>query len=383
MTKTVMLVAGEASGDKHGGEIAKKLIEYDESIRCIGMGGKAMRNAGVELLVDSRNIAVVGLFEVLTHWGDIQKALKTLKQALKKNPPDLLVLIDYQEFNLKLAEFAKSLHTRVLFYVSPQVWAWRQGRVKKIGKAIDMMAVIFPFEAAFYEKHNVPVRYVGHPLADKVKPSLTKQQAIEQFQLDPCKKSIALLPGSRRSEIIRILPILIESANIIRRSLENVQFVLPVAPSLDIEFLQMELEKAKLLGLTLIEGHTYDAVAHSDAVIVASGTATLEVALLGTPMAIVYRVSGLSYAVFKRLLKVKHVGLANIVAEREVAKEFIQDNARPEDIAAEIVKQLSDSEYQAAIREQLKIVTHKLGANDGIQGVSDLVIEMLNHPKGA
>lgn len=377
MPETVMLIAGEASGDKHGAEIVRRLRASNPELRFTGMGSGHMRAAGVELFVDSRNIAVVGLFEVLAHWNEIQAALKTLQNIIANDPPDLLLLIDYPEFNLKLAAAAKARGVRVLFYVSPQVWAWRQGRVKKIGRAIDMMGVIFPFEVPFYEKHHVPVRYVGHPLTGHVNATVSREQARSDFGLKPDLPAVALLPGSRKSEIKRILPVIAETAVHVQKNLAGVQFVLPVANTLDIGEIRARLA-AYPVAITLIENRAYDAVNCSDAAIVASGTATLEVALLQVPMSIVYRVSPVSYAIFKRLIKVQHVGLANIVAGEAVAREFIQDNARPEVIAAETLRQLTDNDYRNAQVRKLGAVREKLGEIDGIQGISNLALEMLD-----
>lgn len=372
-----MLIAGEASGDKHGAEIVRRLRASHPDFHFTGMGSSHMRAAGVELLVDSRNIAVVGLFEVLAHWNEIQAALKKLQNSIIENPPDLLLLIDYPEFNLKLASTAKSRGVKVLFYVSPQVWAWRQGRVKKIGRLIDMMAVIFPFEVDFYEKHNVPVRYVGHPLTGQVKAMASREQARLDFGLQPNLPTVALLPGSRKSEIKRILPIIAETAVHIQKALVEVQFILPVASTLDIEAIRAQLTSYPI-KITLIESRTYDALNCSDAAIVASGTATLEVALLQIPMTIVYRVSPITYAILKRLLKVPYVGLANIVAGELVAREYIQEKAKPETIAAETLRQLKDSNYRKAQIQKLGTVQDKLGELDGIQGISNLALEMLN-----
>lgn len=377
MTKTVMLIAGEASGDKHGADIVRRLRASDPDLRFIGMGSRHMQAAGVELLVDSRNIAVIGLFEVLAHWSEIQTALKTLQKCIIDTPPDLLLLIDYPEFNLKLATTAKSNGVKVLFYVSPQVWAWRSGRVRKIGRAIDMMGVIFPFEVPFYEKHNVPVRYVGHPLTGRVKSTVSREQARNDFGLNPGLPTVALLPGSRRSEIKRLLPLLAETAGLIEKTLGDVQFILPVAGTIDTSEIRSTLTTYPT-RITLVENRTYDAVSCSDAAIVASGTATLEVALLQTPMSIVYRVSPISYAIFKRLIKVPHVGLANIVAGELVAKEFIQHNADPRAIAEETVRQLQDGDYRNDLMRKLATVKDNLGQLDGIQGISNLTLEMLN-----
>jgi lipid-A-disaccharide synthase len=375
MNKTVMIVAGEASGDLYGAELARRLQQ--QNIRCIGMGSRHMQSAGVEVLVDCSNIAVVGLVEVLRHWNEIQAALNTLRLALAQNRPDLLVLIDYPEFNLKLAETAKALGIRVLFYISPQVWAWRPGRVHKIGRRIDHMAVIFPFETDIYRKAGIPVSYVGHPLAQHVKPSLSRAAAIEEFKLDPAKKTVALMPGSRLSEIKRLLPVLIETAALLYKQMPDVQFILPVASSLKMELLQTKVN-ASGVPIKLVQNRTYDAVHASDVAITASGTATLEIALLETPMIVIYKISPLSYAILKRLITVKHIALANIVAGGPVVPELIQDAANPERIAAEAARQLTDPEYHQRIKQRLRLVRENLGQQDGIEGICKLTLQLLD-----
>ncbi len=378
MPKTVMLVAGEASGDLHGAEIAERLYAQQPGIQCVGMGSRHMRDAGVKLLTDSANIAVVGLIEVLAHWNDIQAALNCLKKYLVDSPPDLLVLIDYPEFNLKLAASAKKLGIKVLFYVSPQVWAWRPGRIKKIGRLIDMMAVIFPFEKKVYEEAGIPVRYVGHPLTQKVKTSTSREQAYKEFELNPEYKTVALLPGSRRSEIKRILPIIIKSAELIQKHGQNIQFIMPIASALPFDEIQKQVHENSITDIKLVQGRAYDVIQCSDTVVVASGTATLEVALLNKPMVIIYRVSTLSYAIIKRLIKVKNVGLANIVAGKQVVPELIQNLATPENISAEVLRQLNDTDYYNQLLAGLNLTINNLGKEDGIQGITGLIIEILN-----
>jgi len=340
------------------------------------MGAGLLRSVDVEILVDCRHIAVMGIVEVLKKWGDIQAALKCLKAAIDNNPPDLLVLVDYVEFNLKLAKYAKDKGVKVLFYVSPQVWAWRSGRVPKIGKAIDMMAVLFPFETEVYEKNNVPVRFVGHPLADEVVPQMSKAAAQKAFCLDPVIKTVALLPGSRRSEVERILPTLLDSARLIKRSMENVQFILPIAPTLEREYVRAFLDAAGV-EVNLIDAQTHDVVNCSDAVIVASGTATLEVALLQTPMSIVYKVNPLSYSILSRMIKIDHIGLANIVAGKGIVPEFIQNYAEPNIIAVEVIKQLEDEAYRSNMITELQAIKSKLAAGGGSSKIAELAHEML------
>lgn len=369
-----MLVAGEASGDMHGAELARRLSE--SGIRCIGMGSSHMQKAGVELITDSSGIAVVGLFEVLAHWSEIQEALKSLRAALAARRPHLLVLIDYPEFNLKLAETAKALGIPVLFYVSPQVWAWRPKRIHKIGRRIDHMAVIFPFETELYRAARIPVTYVGHPLALRVKAGSDRATALRDFGLDTGLKTVALMPGSRAGEIKRLLPVLIAAARLIQLRVPGVQFVLPAAPSLDAVSLQRRVDSSGL-RIPVVQGRTYDAVNASDIAITASGTATLEVALLETPMIVVYKVSPLSYAILKRLITVKQIALANIVAGRPVVPELIQSDATPDKIAAEAMRLLTDAAYHRRVREDLAAVRQRLGSQDGIAEVGKLVIRLL------
>lgn len=372
--RTVMLVAGEASGDMHGAELARRLRE--SGILCIGMGSRHMRDAGVELIVDSSSIAVVGLFEVLAHWSEIQEALKGLRAALAARRPRLLVLIDYPEFNLKLAETAKALGIPVLFYVSPQVWAWRPKRIHKIGRRIDHMAVIFPFETELYRSAGIPVTYVGHPLAQRVKAGSDRSTALRDFGLDPALKTVALMPGSRTGEIKRLLPVLVAAALLIQQRIPGVQFVLPAAPSLDAAGLQRQID-ASGLRVPVVQGRTYDAVNSSDIAITASGTATLEVALLETPMIVVYKVSPLSYAILKRLITVKQIALANIVAGQPVVPELIQSDATPDKIAEEAARLLTDAAYHRRMRENLAGIRQRLGSQDGIAEVGKLVIRLL------
>lgn len=371
-----MLVAGEASGDLHGSEIARYVRAANPDIRCVGMGSNRMRNNGVELLYDSAGIAVVGLWEVLTHWNEIKRALHKLEQYIVDNRPDLLLLIDYQEFNLRLAGFARRHGVKVLFYISPQLWAWRRGRIKRFVHNVDMMAVIFPFEVDYFEQAGIPVRYTGHPLSGKVKATLDKNTARTQFGLRSDQPVIGLLPGSRRSEIQRILPILLASAERLQQRFPEIQFVLPAAGDNLIPRIEDALKQSKA-NVKLCTNQTYNAVNCCDAAIVASGTATLEVALLNVPMAVVYRVAPLSYAILRRMLSIPYVALANIVAGREVAREFIQHQAQPERIAAEISELISNPDYNRRTRENLQQVKDNLGETDGIEGISRLALDML------
>jgi len=373
-----MISAGEASGDMHAANVVNAIHKIDSNIQFEGMGASHLREAGVNLLVDCTDIAVMGIVEVLLKYRSIMKALNTLKAALENNPPDLLILVDYQEFNNKLAEHAKSLGIKVLFYIGPQVWAWRQHRVHQIGKRVDMMAVILPFEEKFYKNANVPVRFVGNPLADEARPNKDKHSCMLEYGLNDDKSVIGLLPGSRRSEIKRILPIQLAAADLLHKEKPDLQFILPIASTLSPDAFTDELNKYSHLNVVLTNDLSYNVMQCCDAIIAASGTATLEIALLGVPNCITYKIAHLSYAILKRMIKIEHVGLVNIVAEKGIVKEFLQYQAKPELIAQEINQILDNSEYRENMINELHAVRDKLGKTGGVNNMAELVLEMLD-----
>jgi len=372
-----MISAGEASGDMHAAHIIKALRKRDSELEFYGMGGAQLRDAGADLLVDCTDIAVMGIVEVLLKYRQIMKALNILRESLRQNPPDLLVLVDYQEFNFKLAQSAKELGIKVLFYISPQVWAWRQHRVHKIGKIIDMMAVILPFEEKFYKDANVPVRFVGNPLIDKTKASKDKASCFIDYNLTPNKSVIGLFPGSRKSEIQRILPIQLKAADCLLKSKPALQFILPVASTLEPELFDSYLKHYKHLNIKLVKDLPYNVMQCCDAIISASGTATLEIALMGIPNCITYKIANLSYFILKPLVKIEHIGLVNIVAEKEIVKEFLQFDARPQSIAEEINLILDDEQYRQKMLSELNAVREKLGKTGGTENMAELILEML------
>ncbi len=371
-----MIVAGEASGDLHGANLVKEACKLAPDLRFFGIGGTRMREVGVETLVDASAMAVVGLVEVVTHFDVIIRAFTTLKRIIATDPPDLLILIDYPDFNLRLAKVARKAGVRILYYISPQVWAWRVGRVKKIGRVVDRMAVVFPFEVPFYEREGVPVSFVGHPLADAVHPTMTRAEAQDCFALDPSRRTVGLFPGSRRNEIRNLLPTILAAAGLLKERFPGLQFILPLASSLAMSDIAPYLEDSGL-EIKVVEGQGYDVMQVCDAIVTVSGTVTLEIALMGVPMVIIYRVSPLTYHVGKRLIKVDHIGLCNIVAGERVVQELIQDEAEPERIAAEIEKILDDGDYAAAMTAKLKTVKERLGSGGGSERVARLALEML------
>lgn len=371
-----MIIAGEASGDSHAAKLVREVKEKNANITFYGIGGKNMREAGVETLVDSAELAVVGLFEVLAHWNTISGALKKMQHLLRTEPPDLLVLTDYPEFNLRLAKTAKECGIKVLYYISPQVWAWRQKRVYKIRKLVDMMAVIFPFEETFYKKYDVPVRFVGHPLIDEIHVSADQKNLRNEFLLDNEKSIIGLFPGSRHSEIKRLLPIIVDCAKQIIKQKPDAQFVIPVASTLKEEDILPYFKDVEL-DMRMISHRSHDVMSVCDAVITVSGTVTLELALLKIPMVVINKISKLSYFIVMRTLKLDHIALCNIVANKRVVPELIQNDATVEKITKELLNLLDNTEERNKIITEFDTIEDKLENKAAQTELSELLIDML------
>lgn len=372
----VMLVAGEASGDMHGAALYRALEQRIESLNCVAMGGMAMREAGVSIVVDSTKLGVIGVWDVITHYLPIRRALSRVEKTLESFSPQLLICIDYKEFNFRVAKRAKALGIKVLFYVSPQVWAWRPARVKQYGEVIDMMVVIFPFEAAFYQKHAIPVRYVGHPLTQVVKVSCGIPQAIADAGLSANFPIIGLLPGSRVNEVKRLLPVMLEVSELLKKAYPQAQFVLPKAKTIDDQVLQSYLQDSTV-DVHLCEAGDYNLLQSCNIAISASGTATLELALLAIPMVIIYKVAPLTYWIAKWLVHIPFIGLPNIIAGRRIVPELIQKHANPKTILDEVCKILEDNLVAKQMQIYLHEVRGSLGEFDGIVKLADLTIEML------
>jgi lipid-A-disaccharide synthase len=383
VSKTVVIVAGEASGDAHAARLVNELKKLDPSISFRGMGGDNLRKAGVNVFIDMTELAVVGIVEVLLKYKLIKAELSKLKQDIANNPPDLLILVDYQEFNQRLAAYAKSIGIKVLFYIGPQVWAWRPKRVNKMGKIVDHMAVILPFEKKLYEDADVPVTFTGHPLTDEVVANKTKQQARNQLQIND-KITVGLFPGSRSGEIKRVLPILLESAKLIKKELAQnhmpeVQFVLPVAGTIKNEDLAAFYSAMNELSVITVKDQFYDVIQSCDVILTASGTATLEIGLLEVPMVIVYKVAAFSYFILSKLVNIKHLGLVNIIPGKEIVKEFIQHQAKPSNIAKEALRLLGDEKYYDTMQHELSLIRRQLGGANGSKNVAKLAFEMINN----
>lgn len=374
-----MIVAGEASGDIYGAQLVTEAARLSPGLRFFGIGGERMREAGVETLVDSADMAVVGLVEVLRHFDLIAAAFLKLKRILLNNPPSLLVLIDYPGFNLRLARVARKAGVRVLYYISPQIWAWRRGRVRKIARLVDHMAVIFPFELPFYREAGVPATFVGHPLYDLVAVDKNRHEAAAGFGLDPARRTVGLFPGSRRSEVERLLPVIVAAALRLKERCPDLQFVLPLASTLTTEDVSPHLAGAPL-DVTVTRERIHDLIRACDAVITVSGTVTLEVALVGTPMVVIYRLSPLTYQLARRLVKVDNIALCNIVAGETVVRELIQEDASATAICAEIETILHDAAYRDAIVRRLATVRSRLGRGGAAHNVARLILSLVEQP---
>jgi lipid-A-disaccharide synthase len=375
--KRIMIVAGEASGDLHGGNLVQAMHRIDPEIRFYGVGGRNLKAAGVELTADAAEMAVVGLTEVVSKLGMILKVMAQLKALLKKDRPDLLILIDYPDFNLPLAKAAKKYGVKVFYYISPQVWAWRRGRIGKIKKIVDRMAVILPFEADLYREAGVDATFVGHPLLDVVRTKYPRKEALRRFDLREGVTTVGILPGSRQSEVTRLLPVMLGAAAIIKEKIKPVQFVLPLADTLDIAFVSQIIAKYPV-AVRLIPNEVYDVIGCTDIAMVASGTATLETALMETPMIIIYKVSAPSYYVGKMVIDVDHIGLVNIIAGKEIVPELIQFEASPEKIAAEVMDILATKERMERIKAELKKIRDMLGSHGAAERVARLAYDMIN-----
>ena len=373
---SVMFSAGESSGDQHAANMFLELKKHQPDIKGFGMGGAKMALAGIDIRYDSGSIGVIGVVEVLKHYGEIRRALKLIQQLVSTERPDLLVCVDYKEFNLKLARFAKQCGVKVLFYVSPQVWAWRPGRVKTYGKAIDMMAVIFPFETTYYDAENVPVRYVGHPSVDKVHPQRSRLEDMAIFNLDESNPVIGLLPGSRANEINRLLPIMLAAAEILQARIPGIQFMLPQADSISDELLENYMDRSPV-KITVIKNQPYDVIQCCDVVMTTSGTATIEIALLNVPMVITYKLAALTYWLGRWLVNTPFIGLPNIILGKGFIKELIQYEATSENLAEEIERILTDKFYADQMRDNLNQVKQQLGHGGGSKNMAELALEIM------
>ncbi|HYR96900.1 MAG TPA: lipid-A-disaccharide synthase [Candidatus Binatus sp.] len=371
----VLLVAGEASGDLHGADLVRALRARVPDLEVFGLGGERLREVGMETVADARDVATVGVTEAAGRLRALWRAYRALARRLREDAPDLCVLVDFPEFNLRLAHLAKRAGVPVLYYIGPQVWAWRRGRVRKIARRVDRLAVVFPFEPALYAGRFPAVEFVGHPLLDRVRVTRGREETLRAHGLDPSRRTVLLLPGSRSTEIDYLLPRLLAAVRLLAP--DGHQFPLALAHTLPGDEIR-ERVRAAGVDVTVIEGDTYNLIAAADVALVSSGTATLECALLECPMVIVYRLGALTYGLGRLLVRgVRYIGMPNIIAGREVVPELLQRRASGPEIAAAARAILDDPARHAATVEGLRDVRRRLGRGGAAGRAAAIALEML------
>jgi lipid-A-disaccharide synthase len=402
----ILIVAGEASGDLYGSLVMRAMTSArgaaggrdelsqaggaaPQTVLFTGVGGPSMRDAGLVPMGDAGSMGVTGFLEVLGSAAAIWRSYRAARGLLSSStPPDLALLIDYPDFNLRLAAHARKAGVPVLYFVSPQIWAWRRGRVKQIAATVDRMLVILPFEEAIYRQAGVPVEFVGHPLLDLVRPARTREQTLRALGLDPRRPTVALLPGSRRNELRAHLSIMLAAARRLKDEFHDLQFLVPVAPTLDAAEVEAILAaghggrftrgaRDEDCGCVLVRDARYDALAACDAAVVASGTATVETALLGVPMVIVYRMNALTFALARLISDVPHIGMPNLIAGEAIAPELVQRQCTPEGIARELRRILTDPRAAEAMRRALAGVRSRLGSPGAAARVAAAAWDMI------
>lgn len=381
----VVIIAGEASGDLHAASLIRTLKKNNPDLEFSGIGGQHMAQAGVPLISDLARFGVTGIIEVVQHLKVIKRAYRAIQAHLRKTKPDLLILVDYPGFNLRLAQYAKkALNLTVLYYVSPQLWAWKPGRIKKIQASVDHMAVIFPFEKVIYENANVPVSFVGHPLSKSFSSAVTNAPTRKDLNLPETDHLLAMLPGSRMNEVDRHMPVLYQTALALKAHYPDLHIVIPIAGSLTPEHVKKFWDTSKV-PCTFIENQKATDVARlADAVVVASGTASFECALLEKPMCIVYKVGMVSAIAAALFLRIQYIGLCNILTNRMVAPELLQYDFTPKELSR-VVVQLLDKDAPSGLRKSvqshLKTLKHSLSSEQADCSLPELVATVLEREK--
>jgi len=388
-----MIVAGEASGDKHGASLARALKRlYPEiSFDLFGSGGEEMRAAGVETLVDAREVAVIGVPEIARAIGRLYRAYRTLLEAARLRRPSAVILIDWPDFNMRLARKLHREGFKVIYYVGPQVWAWRKYRIHALRRDVDRMLVILPFEVEFYKNAGVKVEYVGHPLSAAVHATKSRDEFCRSHDLDPARPIFALLPGSRLKEIHYHLPVMLDAARrltanrqsaIGNRKSGDPQFIIPLASTVRRDDIEAVARMAKPVEFKIVERDTYNSLSHSEIAVVASGTATVEAALAGTPMVIIYRASEFNWRLIRPLIHLDTFGMVNLIAGRRIVPELMQHAATGDNIAREVTAILSDPSRISRMRNELKLVRDALTA-DALSGADHAAHGVIEEIRGS
>ncbi|UCC78910.1 MAG: lipid-A-disaccharide synthase [Candidatus Zixiibacteriota bacterium] len=374
MNRSILIIAGEASGDNVGGLLCEEVKRLRSDIRLFGLGGDRMKNAGVEILYHIDRLSFLGFWEIVRHIPFMRSVESNLLLEMDKEKPVLAILIDYPGFNLRFARKLKSRGIPVLYYVSPQVWAWGRNRIQKIKSLVDKMIVVFEFEKELYSREGMEVEWFGHPLLDIIKPGLSGADFHNKAGLENDQRYIGLFPGSRLQEVERILPIMRDSVRTVRSKGMDVMSIVGGAPGIEDSFYR------KIIGddFTLMKNMTYDIMANADLNLVASGTATLECAILGKPLFVLYKTSPLTYYIAKNLVKIPDIGLVNVVAGKRIVPEFIQSDCNTENIAGKISDYFSNESYRGKMAGDLENVRSKLGQKGASRKAAESVLKMLS-----
>jgi len=374
----VFISAGDPSGENHAAALIRELGRLIPELRVSGIGGTMMQEAGAELLCTLDKLAVMGLVEVIAHLGFFYRLLARIKRHLVRRRPQVLVLVDFPDFNLQLARTAKKLGIPVLYYISPQIWAWRKRRKKTIAKLTDRMAVVFPFEVDFYRGEALEVEFVGHPLVEDLKPRYSREAFCRRYALDPQRPIVGLMPGSRVQEVARHLEVLLAAAELMHQSRSDLQFAAGLLPHTSASLSERERKLLARLAVREVESDSASLIAHSRLLVTKSGTTTMEAALLGTPMVIVYRTNPLSYLLARSLIRVEHIGMPNLLVERPAIPELIQKEVQPGRLAKLCLEILEDSSpRRRRIIEQCDQVRRLLDTGKSAsRRVAEIVLEM-------
>jgi len=385
MNKRLLMIAGEASGDIHGAKLAKHLFRLVPSLKIVGIGGSRMKQSGVEILYDISDMGVVGIWEIIPRLGSILKAYRIVTDIIRSGSVDFIVLIDYPGFNIKVAGIARRLGIPVVYYIGPQVWAWKRGRIRALGNRVRKMIVVFPFEEPIYKDAGIDCSFVGHPLVDDMIEIRPYEELVKEYGIDKDRPVLGLFPGSRTGEVRLLLRDFLETVARLKESYDDIQVVIGVADSLDFEYVRGIVStwshsrgNSDAFDVKMIRGNANEVLSICDAVIVASGTITLQAALLGKPMVIAYKVSLLTYMIARILVRIKDIGLVNILAGKRVVSELIQGDARPEKIALEAEKILKDKEHREQIKKELQQVKSMLGPPGASERGARIIADMMS-----
>lgn len=375
----LMIFCGEPSGDMRAASLVSALIKKNPYLTFSGIGGDHLEKAGVTTFANIKDLSVMGFTEVIKNLPRIKKIFNLAVEETIKQKPDAVIFVDYPGFNLRLAKILKSKGFKTIYYISPQIWAWKENRIHLIKKVIDRMMVLFPFEKDFYQRHDYPADFVGHPIVDEIIPQTTKEFFLKNLSLSPNKKTIGILPGSREKEILNLLKDMLLSARLILKQFPDSQFVLLKSKNINDTIFNTILKDFKDLNIKTTYDY-YDALAAIDCAIVASGTASLEVGISGKPMVVIYRLSWISEKIFRLLIgdRIKHISLLNIISRKEIVKEFIQKEASPKNISKEILRLLTNTEYYQSIQKELLHLRNSLNSSQASERAAYVVLDELS-----